>query len=911
MNLTKNISAFLLIFLMGIISSHSYAATENKDKAIEYCGYLDQSKDIDGFSSVVCPQNKSVQLKSSFFGDFGLITFSQEFKDNVESLKNDQQKAQDTDNQNWVNISNAYIWKLAQGIGWLMFILFIIQIIKAMLRGEFSAKESDSTEADIHAKYDMKSIYFMLGFVIVLIPGILGGMSIGQTVTFAPSNLTPRIQQAIIQSYLAQKQRGDTEYLKETTPVADSFYENGATMSRASAITYSMVQKAVLLKINSNLYNFEFKPLDKSNYKLYDDFKDVTVDFDDTYVEFIKKNPERPSEDLFRLGGFEVFKSGNAGVAINSYLEDIAYDSTYGTHYNIDYSKLMSEAEALKRDLRIIIDERKEDKSTYETVLNSAITKYFYDVRSNWLKRYVVELANNGRFDKLAYAVIEGACAENPSARLSSESYLKERTGSPVCLTKDWTVAGKSENAEETKKIVEASKKIVAEEINAIRTDLYTKMITINTALRNSIANPDLDEEMKKVLQCGEYCFIQRLANISDRTAFTEEFLSLYNNKPFYTIFDVTATDSYIRSEWLKNNRNFDEASYPLQINNYMKNFMTVDYQSSGAIPVADSQTLLQTSFVSNSAQAVQNKNFENANSLQLESVNKALSRIHNSATSAQTGIAMYGEQLIHVGEKGIVTVLAGTVVGSLADKYVNAKSAKSTKETAKVGDSKKTKGKKNTGALSSFTGFFSYIANLVIPAMGYLIALGGAFAYVLPVLAKLPFLMLTVFTDYYSFVMTLFVTFLMYRAVFLHTVHSFWALGRNYISLIMVNLCLKPIILLLFIVNFHITDIAMKAVYPVVTINFTGVLGQTTGVVGTTAGSIVTLIIAMYIVQMAVLYATLAQISKFLKNFKQDFLFSELIINTIEGFLFAIHLFTLGITKLLVKLTYSFKKSR
>ncbi|MGZ0785395.1 hypothetical protein ACXM5X_20800 [Pseudomonas saponiphila] len=892
MNLTKNISAFLLIFLMSIISSTTYAATE---KPIEFCGYLDQSKDIDGFSSIVCPQNKSIQLRSSFFGEFGLITYSQEFKDNVESLKNEQQKAQDKDNQKWVNITNAYIWKLAQGVGWIMFILLIIQIVKAAVRGEFSRKQAEGSQPEKPAKYDMKAIFFFLGFVIVLVPGIMNGMSIAQNITFAPNNLTPRVLQAIIQSYLATKQRGDLEFVKETTPAVDSFYENGATMSRASAVTYSMVQKAVLLKINSNLYNFHFNTLNKSNYKLYDDFKDVIVDFDPTYVEFIKSNPEKPSEDLFRLGGFEVFKSGDAGVAVNSYMKDIEYDSTYGTHYDIDYSKLISEAESLKRDLRIIIDERGEDKSTYETVVNSAISKYFYDVRSNWLKRYIVEQANNGRFDKLAYAVIEGACAENPAARLSSESYLKERTGSPVCLTKDWKVAGNGK--------VEDSKKIVAEEINAIRSDIYSKLITINTALRNSIANPDLDAEMKEVLQCGVYCFIQRLANISDRTAFTEEFLSIYNNRPFYTIFDVTATDSYIRSEWLKNNSNFDEASYPLQINNYMKNFMTVDYQSSGALPVADSQTLMQTSFVSNSAQAVQNKNFENANTLQLESVNKSLGRIANSATAAQTGIAMYGEQLIHIGEKGIVTVVAGSVVGSIADKFVTNNSAKSTKETAKVGDSKKTKGKKNTGALSSFSGFFNYVANLVIPAMGYLIILGGSFAYVMPVLAKLPFLMLTVFADYYSFVMTLFVTFLMYRAVFLHTVQSFEAVARNYISLIMVNLCLQPLILLLFIVNFHITDIAMKAAYPVVAFNFTDSLAQTTGVIGTTAGSIVTLIIAMYVIQMSVLYATLAQISKFLKHYKQDFLFSQLIISTIEGFLWAIHIFTGGITMWLSKL--------
>lgn len=902
MNLTKNISAFLLMFLMGIITSQSYAATENQGKAITNCGYLENGKDIDGFSSIVCPQNKSIQTRSSFFGDFGQITYSQEFKDNVESLKNEQQKAQDTDNQNWVNVTNAYIWKLAQFIGWAMFILFIIQIVKAMIRGEFNIKEADRVENDQPAKYDMKTIYLMLGFVVVLIPGLVGGMSVAQTITFAPVNLTPRLQQIIIQNYMATRQRGDLEYLKETTPVADSFYENGATMSRASAITYSMVQKVVLLKINSNLYNFEFNPINRNNYKLYDDFKDVIV-ADENKIEFIKKNPERPTEELFRLGGLEVFKSGGAGADIDSYLKEISYESKYGTHYNIESSKLISQAESLKRDLRIVIKDRGEGKGTNETVLNSAVTKYFYDVRSNWLKHYIVELANNGRFDKLAYAVIEGACAENPSARLASESYLKNRTGSPFCLNKDWTLAGNGK--------VEDSQKIVAEEINAIRTDLYTKMITINTALRNSIASPDLDEEMKQVLQCGVYCFIQRLANIFDRTAFTEDFLSRFNNKPFYTLFDVTATDSYIRSEWLKNNRNFDEASYPLQINNYMKNFMTVDYQSSGAIPVADSQTLLQTSFVSNNAQAVQNKNFENANSLQLEMVNNSLGRIAQSATSAQTGIAMYGEQLIHVGEKGIVTVLAGTVVGSLADKYVNAKSAKTTKETAKVGDSKKVKGKKNAGALSSFSGFFTYIANLVIPLMGYLIALGAAFAYVLPVLAKLPFLMLTVFTDYYSFVMTLFVTFLMYRAVFLHTTQSFWALGRNYISLIMVNLCLQPIILLLFIVNFHITDLAMKAIYPVVTVNFTDALGQTTGVIGTTTGSIATLILAMYVVQMAVLYATLAQISKFLKHYKQDFLFSELILSTIEGFLFAIHIFTLGISRLLVKLTYSFKKSR
>ena len=168
---------------------------------------------------------------------------------------------------------------------------------------------------------------------------------------------------------------------------------------------------------------------------------------------------------------------------------------------------------------------------------------------------------------------------------------------------------------------------------------------------------------------------------------------------------------------------------------------------------------------------------------------------------------------------------------------------------------------------------------------------------------------MLTVFADYYSFVMTLFVTFLMYRAVFLHTTESLWAVGRNYISLIMVSLCLQPLILLLFIVNFHITDIALRAVYPVVAINFTDTLSQTTGVIGTTTGSIATLVIAMYIVQMSILYATLAQLSKFLKHFNQDFLFSQLIINTIEGFLQAIHLFTLGITAWLAKLAQGMTK--
>ncbi len=884
MNLTKDISAFLLIFLMSIISSHSYAATENQDKAITNCGYLENGKDIDGFSSTVCPQNQAIQVSTSMFGEFGALTFSQEFKDNVESLKNDQQKAQDEENQISVNISNAVVWKLALGIFWIMFVALVVWVLLAMKRGEF-------TDGETPAKYNVASLSYVAFAFVFLIPGIANGMSIAQNLLYLSHPIELRIEQLIMQNLMAQQQRGDLEYRKATSDERDNNYEKGTTMSQSAAVTYSMFQKAVLLKINSNLYNYRFNTLNKSNYKLYDDFKDVLVDFDATYLEFIKKNPESPSEDLFRLGGVEVYKTGNAGEALNSYLADIAYDSTYGTHYSIE--KLPAEADALKRDLQIIIDERGQKKGTYQTVVNTAIAKYFYDVRSNWLKHYIVEQANNGRFDKMAYAAIQGACAENPSARISSKMYLVDRmTGTPVCLDKDWKVLGEEGKSDK-------SKTVVQEELKTIRTEIYENLLNINTALRAAIVDDDLEQARKDVIQKGKYELMQRYGEIADKSAFQNKNIEIYSNRPFFSIFDVTATDSYVRAEWLKEHGNYDVASYQLKINDYMKNFMNVDYSVSSSIPVADPQTLLQTNFIGNSANAVQNKNFENANTFQLESLNRSLTRAMNSSISAQTGMALYGEQLIHVGEKGIVTVLAATVVGTAADKFVNMTKSKTSKETAKVGDKGKTNAK-NSGTFSFFTNFFKYVANLVIPLMSYLILIGGYFAFVAPMLAKFPFIMLSAFADFYSIILVLFIAFLMFKVIVLHTAQSVWEVCKNFMALIIVNIIVKPAILVAFIANWHITDIVMKAIFPILTNNYVDTVAQNSGVIGTALRNYAVLFITMFIFQMSTLYATLAIIKTLLKHYQQEYLFSEVILNTIDGFLLTIHFCTLGFTKVL-----------
>lgn len=885
MNLTKNISAFLLIFLMSIISSHSYAATENKDKAITNCGYLENGKDIDGFSSTVCPQNLSVQTATSIFGEFGALSFSQEFKDNVESLKNDQQKAQDEENQISVNISNALVWKSSLGIFWIMICALAVFAVIAMKRGEFNGSESEDS------KYGILNLSFVAFAFVFLIPGIMNGMSIAQNLLYVSNPIAWRIEQLIIQSLLATQQRGELEYRKATPDPRDNNYLNGTTMATSSALTYGMFQKGVLLKINSNLYNFRFNTLNKSNYKLYDDFKDVLVDFDDTSIEFIKNNPERPSEDLFRLGGVEVYKSGNAGEALNSYLADISYDTTYGKHYSIE--NLPSEVEALKRDLKIIIDERGEKKGTYQTVVNTAVAKYFYDVRSNWLKKYLVDQAKNGRFEKMSYAVIQGACAENPSARISSKMYLSDRmTGSPVCLDKDWKVLGEEGKSD-------TSKTVVQEELKSMRTEIYENLLNINTALRSAIVNDDLEDLRKDILQKGKYAFFQRYGELADKSAFIDDFIKIYSNRPFYSIFDVTATDSYVRGEWLKEHGNYDVASYQLKINDYMKYFMKVDYTTSSSLPVADPQTLLQTSFIGNSANAVQNKNFENANTLQLESINRALTRAMNSSIAAQSGMALYGEQLIHIGEKGIVTVLAATVVGTAADKFVNMTKSKSSKETAKIGEKGKTSSK-NTGTFSFFTNFFKYVANLVIPLISYLIIIGGYFAFVAPMLAKFPFIMLSIFADFYSVVLVLFISFLMFKVIILHTAKSVWEVCRNFLALIVVNIILKPAILLTFIANWHITDIVMKAIFPILTNNYVDTVAQNSGVIGTALSSYAVLFISMFLFQMSTLYATLAVVQNLLRHYKQDYLFGEVIDNTIDGFLLTIHICTLGFTKIL-----------
>lgn len=879
--MTKINLKFILLSIFLSISLPAFA----DDSSVSNCGMLQDGKAVDGHNSDICAQDKAAQIINSFYGKASFAfrgsldgINNQEMQD----VKTDIQKEQDEKNQRAVGISNEYLLKITMICVFVFFCIMVGIGLWHKMKGDLN---NDGEEAK---KNPILSFIIMLGMFCLHWPTWLG-VSIVQFILLGALNGGFKGGVFIIGNFLNYLGAPDLEYVKAGESSTDAQFQNGETMAKAEAITFSVAQRSVQLMMTSQAYNTNTNLLKDENFKLYDYFSEIITDKGNKW-SFMKMNPEMPNQKHYNLAGYEFFNAPLAGAKTDKYLKTISYYDTYRVHD--DVKEIANDAENIKRDLLVATKENGDEAYTYQSLVDSTMLIYFYDVRSNITAKTVKEFMLSQDAKDLAFAFLSAACSERPKLRMESNEYIKARKYTPVCVDANWKVAGEGKK--------EDYEKIIQDKMNILKDKIFNDLLAINTAYHNSLDTPERSDAMKKIRQEGILSFFLNLGELVTDTIGNATSQNNFQNQPFFNIFSPSIGDSYIEDEWLKNQRGFQDSAYPLQIGEYMKVYFKGVIATSISTPVQDAQTTLQTELIAGSAKTVQLDNFERANSLAMENIGLTLQRNFASSQMPLVGLADIGMQMIQTGQNGIFTVLAATVVGSGVDKIINAKRATNTKETAGVG--KKVDNKRTKGQFSFFTKLFKYVAQIVIPAMSVLIGFGALFAYLLPLLMKYPFFLIYVLFLFYAIMLIMFSVLGAINAAKWHTWKSFSAYIAHLWRIVVVFTLFTPFMIFAQMMNWFMCGPLLKMVYTVMAFNYVDAVSQTTGLFGTTLVTIAMLFIAMWITTLASIHTTLSIIIQFLRIYRQDLVFADLIVNSLEVFIKILNVASMGFTFLLSK---------
>lgn len=876
--MTKINLKFIILSILLSISLPAFADDSN-------CGMLDDGKTVDGFNSEICSKDTTASIFDGFWGKASFAfrgSLDGVHYQEMQETKTDLQKEIDEKNQRIVAVSNEYLLKITSIVLVLFYVLLAGIGLWHKMKGDMN---NDDEEAK---KNPLLSFLIMIGMFCLHWPTVLG-VSIVQFILLGSWNIGNKEALIGIGNLLNYFTAADIEYLKPGESSSDVQFQKGQNMAKAEAITISVTQRSVQLMMTSQAYNTSTNLRNDENFKLYDDFSEIITDKGNKW-SFMKMNPEMPSQKYYNLAGYEFFNTPNAGAKTEQYLQAISYYDTYKVHN--DVTKIATDAENIKKDLRIATQEKGDEVNTYQSIVDSAMLAYFYDVRSNITAKTVKEFMLSQDAKDLAFAILGAACSERPQLRMESKEFIKGRNYSPICVNADWTVAGEGKK--------EDYEKIIQEKMSILKDKIFNDLMAINTAYHDSLDTPDRHEKLKQIRQEGILSFLLNIGEVITDMVGNAAAQNNFQNQPFFNIFSPAIGDSYIEDEWLKNQRGFQDTAYPLQIGDYMRSYFKAALATTESIPVQDSQALLQTDLIGGSAKTVQLDNFERANSLALENVGLTFQRIMASSQMPIVGLADLGQQQIQTGQNGIFTVLAATVVGGGVDKIINAKRATNTKETAGVG--KKVDNKRSKGQFSFFTKLFKYAAKLIIPAMTVLIGFGALFAYLLPLMMKYPFVLLYILFMFYALMIIQFSVLGAINSAKWHTWKSFTEYIAHLWRIVVVFILIQPLIVFASVVNWFMNGILLKMVYSVMAFNYVDAVSQTTGIFGTTIISIAMLFIAMWITTLSCIFTTLTLIIKFLQIYRQDFVFAPLIMNSLGVFLKVLNAFSLGFTVLLGK---------
>lgn len=892
--MTKINLKFILLSIFLSISLTAFADDSN-------CGMLDDGKTVDGLNTQICAENFKAQIKDSIFGEASFAfrgSMNGEERQKVLDLKTPQQIEQDDRNKRTVGIGNEYLLKIVQFI---MYTFMVISFFSGMwfaMKGDFntSHQDEDDDEGPNEAKRNkLLSLIIALSIYCLNWPFIFG-VTIIQFLLLGFLNIGGRATEFITGNFLSHIANTDLEYTKTGESSTDVQFQNGQAMSRAEAISTAVTQRVVQLMMTSQAYNSTLNPL-KVNFQLYDDFADIIKDEGNKW-SFMKMNPEMLDQKLYNLGGFQFYNTPNAGAKTEEYLSVISYADTYKVHN--DVAKIDSDAESIKKDLKIATQEKGAEAGTYQSIVDSAMLAYFYDVRTNITAKTVKEFLLSDDAKKLGFAILNAACSDRPGLRQTSAEYIKSGKYLPICVNEDWTIAGegKKEDYEKTMTTI----------TDNLKNKIFNDLIKINTSYHNSLDTPERAETIKRIRQQGDLAVYLQLGEVIRDLLFNASAQNNFNNKPFYSIFNPATGDSYIEDEWLKNQKKFEDSAYPLQIGEYLSIYFKAISATSIGIPVQDAQTSLQNELASNSAKTVQLDNFERANSLAMENIGLTLQRNNASSQMPLVGLADIGMQMIQTGQNGIFTIVVASVVGSGIDKIITAKRAVNTKEVAGVG--KKVDNKRSKGKFTFFTALFKYASETIIPAMATLIGFGALFAYLLPLLMKLPFFLIAVLFLFYSVMIVIFSIFSAIHAPKWHTWHSLLEFIGNIWRIGVVFVIFQPLNMIAFIINWFLVGHMLKMVYSVMAFSYVDTVSQTTGLFGTTLITIGMLAVAMWITTVSVIYTTLSMLTQFLSLYRQELIFANIIIDSINKFMVVLNVFSLGFTKLIQPAASSIMKS-
>ncbi|PTT15225.1 MULTISPECIES: hypothetical protein [unclassified Pseudomonas] len=682
----------LALLLLPFMSLSQASASE--------CGFKADNKTVDPNSMVLCPNNKSLQLLTSSYGE-GVMVFTKDQDETYAKIQNEKSESQlrfDESNQEQTRRDKEFFRSVVYIIALIAGLILIAQIIFNAAVGNFADKKNESGET-VEARYSLLTNLFLAVFAVGLIGfGLVGPKnslsiidSVGIRLTMIGNSLTQYEMQ--LYTYMLQTGGLEKNIVDPDTGVKDDVSQTQAAYT-ASAWTEQLILKAIVARHSSQHYNDIFYKSDSSNWVVSDSLYDLSKKEDVSYT-FEKYSPK--GDLLFELDPVTVFKSElNAGAA-NSYFQAVRYDQRYRDE--ADLTTVEATANQLKNEL--LSGPFDNNRAGYEDIKNTAMSIFYRDSRAN---TYLKELPNDFKLaDNAAVVMLNLICAENLQLRMSAKQYIDAHngsgpkgTGSIFCVGDDWKVKGE-ENADVYKKQLFETRK-------TLETKLRDRILAYNDAFSSALTNDSSLTQLKKMLQEGDLTFLFYIFNYIEDTSYTSAAQNMFNDKVLI-ISERKAVDFFLDDEWARGHGYDPDYSSAINISQYVRTYF--EKTESAKLPnIVDSDAISQKLIFDNGTAAGMNKDLQQGAGLAFEMPMTALQRCKNTITHPLKCYQMYATSISKTASDLRAVGLSLAISGQIANDYANSKLADvQGKSSANIGK------KDKSNAVVSFSQTATFIA--------------------------------------------------------------------------------------------------------------------------------------------------------------------------------------------------------
>jgi hypothetical protein len=878
-------SATIKAIFLSILLSFSFQAYSAENVNFNKCGYIDNSDQIDGDSGRLCTENKTVMLKTAFFGDMTQSGMQEGVDiDSYDSRFNSYSPAI----QSFILKTNKIVSNAVKFVYDWMWIFGVISLIQIPIKSLM-----DHASGDFLERYDWRLMVGVpLLYIAVCLPFIGPGANyslLSYLVSYS-DNHGMMNEQRFINNQLATQQRAGLEVNKPKLTTStqsqldkavkqDEITQSKQTYGMAENIIDGLSNKSMFEAVNSRIVNTIFSKKNgvSVSTKIFND-PAMTIKALGTDYEFKTFNPEDPSVVVYQSGLITIPNAYYKASSVFKTLTEIGYFSEYGNNDDISQAKTRSDqlAEALKNAPSLVNRE-----GEYRAVINTAKTIYYTDLRANWIRNKVPELI--GETFKLNMLALNAICADNKAIKIRAEYYIKDEGGSVDCVGEGKTLMG-TDTAENYQKAYVVARKALVD-------SLYADLMELNTSYMEAMQTEQLSKMFEQTINCGAFCFMNNYRTLRNLTAYQTVVLKNFNATPFIGLFETNAKGNFLGADYAQTIGREVESELPIE--NYLKDQLKV---VSAGLPIMDGDAVVQKAIVQNGISGGQDNDLLKANGLNMELPDVQFKRMLMSDQDVVRSYYIYCQSVLETASKTLtvgLTIKAAAITG-ISVLEIKQNGTKN-ENTATVGKVKKGKGKNSGFDFQSYLIGLDGIADLLMNAVLYatLFAISGMYL-ILTVTSYIPEL-LYILSKLWVCFSIVFVVLGAVTALRANDLNNLTRIRNNTVAILMMPWISGTAILAMFVINVEISSIVTQRVLLIVYMYMGDMIGGFA--LNKYIMLIVILNVSIYCIQLTSLTFMLDMIGKSFKRLGIDkhSSFVSMTINSLDSMVAILNLMTMG----------------